>query len=238
MAIIKGRNLMLFIDGKAIGYSTSHTLSINAEVKESSSKDYGRLWQCNEIGLLSWSATSENLMSFSSSGIGYHQLVEFMFNRTPLQAVFSLTSTPDLDNVPSGGWGWEQKVGDGFVGNVIITGIEVNAPNGENATFTVTFTGTGALLDNCWYIVNSTTGVKTKLDNTTIQTGTDSYYFIWRGKYYNILPMTTKITVNGTPQLVEYNSPSAKQFAEDTTVQINVRFISERIGYVLDISET
>ena len=44
MAIIKGGDLMLFVGGKSIGYATNHTLSINADTKETSTKDSGGKW--------------------------------------------------------------------------------------------------------------------------------------------------------------------------------------------------
>ena len=148
MATIKGSDLMLFVQGKSIGYATNHTLSINTDTKETSTKDNGGKWQANEAGILSWSASSENLMSNDQDGIGYADLVEYMCNRTPIEAVFSLEGDSDLpdnklDKVPENGWNPLES--DGYVGTVIITSIELNAPNGENATFTVNFTGVGAL---------------------------------------------------------------------------------------------
>ena len=63
MAIIKGGDLMLFIGGTSIGFATNHTLSINADTKETSTKDSGGKWQSSEAGILSWTASTENLMS-------------------------------------------------------------------------------------------------------------------------------------------------------------------------------
>lgn len=44
MSVIKGGDLMLFVGGKSIAYATSHTLSISAGTKETSSKDSGGKW--------------------------------------------------------------------------------------------------------------------------------------------------------------------------------------------------
>ena len=44
MSVIKGGDLMLFVNGKSIGFATSHTLSISAETKETTSKDSGGKW--------------------------------------------------------------------------------------------------------------------------------------------------------------------------------------------------
>ena len=40
-----------------------------------------------------------------------------------------------LDKAPTSGW--TPKTGNGYKGQMIITSLEKNAPNGENATFTV-----------------------------------------------------------------------------------------------------
>ena len=149
MAVIKGGDMMLFVGGKSIGYATSHSLSISADTKETSSKDSGGKWQTSEIGILSWTAQSENLCANEYEGIGYDELFDYMIARKPIKGVFSLegnsTDYADgkLDAVPENGW--TPKNGDGYEGNMLITSLEKNAPNGDNATFTVQFTGTGAL---------------------------------------------------------------------------------------------
>ena len=72
-----------------------------------------------------------------------------MVARKPITGVFALegdsTDYNDnkLDSVPTNGW--KAKAGDGYTGQMIITNLEKNAPNGENATIKVDFTGVGAL---------------------------------------------------------------------------------------------
>lgn len=148
MSVIKGGDLMLFVNGKSIGYATSHTLSISVDTKETSTKDSGGKWQTSEAGVISWTASSENLVSNDQQGVGYNDLVNYMINRTTVSGVFALEGdsnlpTTKLDNVPTGGW--NPKNTYKLSGDMIITSVELNAPNGENATFTVQFTGTGAL---------------------------------------------------------------------------------------------
>ena len=36
---LKGKDLMIFVDGKAIALATSHTLTLNAETSDTASKD-------------------------------------------------------------------------------------------------------------------------------------------------------------------------------------------------------
>lgn len=149
MAIIKGGDLMLFIGNKSIGYATSHSLSISADTKETSTKDSGGKWQTSEVGLISWTASSENLYANEAKGMTYNDLFNSMVNRTELDAVFTLkddstnSETENSDTVPSNGW--TPKANTGYQGKVIITSIELNAPNGEDASFTVQFQGTGPL---------------------------------------------------------------------------------------------
>lgn len=149
MAIIQGGDLMLFINNKSIGYATSHSLSISADTKETSTKDSGGKWQTSEVGIISWTASSENLYANEAEGMTYSDLFDAMVARTPIDAVFTLEGnstnleTGKSDTVPTGGW--TPKAKTGYQGKVIITSIELNAPNGEDASFTVQFQGTGAL---------------------------------------------------------------------------------------------
>lgn len=150
MSVMKGGDLMLFVTSgntkKAIAYATSHTLTISGDTKETSSKDSGGKWQTSEVGVLHWTVTSENLCAAADDtnpGLGYDALFSLMIAREPIDAVFALKAE-DADAVPSTA-GWTPKNGDGYEGKVIITNLERNAPNGENVTLKVDFTGVGAL---------------------------------------------------------------------------------------------
>ena len=81
---------MLFVGGKSIAYATSHSLSISADTKETSSKDSGGKWQTSEVGTLSWTCSSENLCGNSTAGIGFDELFEYMVDRKPITGVFAL----------------------------------------------------------------------------------------------------------------------------------------------------
>ena len=134
---------MLFVDGKSIAYATSHTLSISGDTQDTSNKDEGGgSWASSEVSILNWSATSDNLYSVDGEGNNFEDLYDIMIAKTPVQAVFCLKSQMNLTDVPTGGWTPSVPK---YVGNVVITSLEVNAPNGEYATFTAQFTGVGAL---------------------------------------------------------------------------------------------
>ena len=144
--VINGGDLMLFIDGKSIAFATSHKLSINVETVETTSKDSGGKWVAKAARKISWNCSTENLYSNDGEGMTFDQLFDKLTARTPIKAVFCLEKdySTKKDEVPEGGmvasYYWN------FIrGNVIITALEANAPNGDNATFTASFEGVGAL---------------------------------------------------------------------------------------------
>lgn len=143
--VINGSDLMLFIDGKSIAFATSHKLSINVETVETTSKDSGGKWVSKAARKISWNCSTENLYSNDGEGMTFSQLFDLMVAREPIEAVFTLEKdyATKADEVPTGGW--IPSTTGTYVGNVIITALEANAPNGDNATFTASFEGVGAL---------------------------------------------------------------------------------------------
>ena len=142
MSKIKGGDLMLFVDGKSIAYATSHTLEINADTVKTSNKDEGGgNWESSEVNMLNWAATSENLYSVDGEGDNFEDLFDLMVAKTPIAAVFSKKSQ-NVEDVPTGGWTPSVPK---YSGNVIITSLSLNAPNGEYATYTANFQGVGKL---------------------------------------------------------------------------------------------
>lgn len=142
MSKIKGGDLMLFVSGHSIAYATNHTLEINGETTDTSNKDEGGGdWASSEVSILSWNATSENLYSVDGKGDNFEDLFDLMIAKTPIAAVFSKKSETSTD-VPTDGW---TPSAPKYTGNVVITNLSLNAPNGEYATYTVQFQGVGAL---------------------------------------------------------------------------------------------
>jgi predicted secreted protein len=150
--ILKGTDLMVFTDVmgtstlKSIAYATNHTLTVNMNSQEVSTKDSGGgKWIEISDQKLSWSATSENLYSYDGSGSNYNDLFNKMLARTPLTLVFALEDEYEdkPDTIPT--TGWAPVTIPRYTGKAYITDLQLNAPDGDNASFTVTFTGSGAL---------------------------------------------------------------------------------------------
>lgn len=128
---------MLFYNGKSLAYATSHKLSLSGNAIEVSSKDSAE-WTDKIIGKLSWNITSENLFTETD----YTSMVELWMARQPIDVIFSVKD-PAATTIPEGGW--IPKAASGFKGKVVITQIEANASDNENATYSITLEGTGSL---------------------------------------------------------------------------------------------
>lgn len=143
MSKIKGGDLMLFVNGKSIAYATSHSLEITGETTDTSNKDEGGGdWSSQEVSILSWTASSENLYCEQGAGDNFDDLFGLMVAKTPIDAVFARKAEATTD-VPEAGW--TKGSAPTYEGKVVITSLSLNAPNGEYASYTVQFQGVGAL---------------------------------------------------------------------------------------------
>lgn len=140
--IIKGDDLMLFdAQGKSIAFATAHTLTITADAADISSKDHG-IWGGSEVNKISWEITSENLYTSDA----YDTLFTSMMARTAIDVYFGLKAENDPDKTVANGdyENWSKATG-AYTGKAFITSLVANANSGENATFSITLTGTGKL---------------------------------------------------------------------------------------------
>lgn len=138
---VLGKDFMLFVGGKALALATSCKLSISAETIDTQSKDSG-IWTEKDIKKLSWNGSSENLFSADDKVNGYDVLLDLMLKRKPIEAKFGIPANADSDEIPSSDWTLPAA---SYSGNVLITNLELNAPDGDKATFSATFEGTGKL---------------------------------------------------------------------------------------------
>lgn len=167
--VIKGGDMMLFLKEangtvKSIAFATSHTLTVSTDTQQTSTKDDGGKFQSSDYGIISWSLSSENLASYDGAGYNYQDLIDLMLSQTKVTATFTIegssgSSYPysskldSVDDATGDVWspGITGNIGSttgkslGYTGTVLITSVEVNAPNGENATFTVQLQGDGPL---------------------------------------------------------------------------------------------
>ena len=143
--IIKGSKLMVFLGGSPIAFATSHSLSITVNTTEVSTKDHGDF--PSVIGNnITWEITTENLYSDT----GESALWNAMKTMQPVTVSFAPASNYSNTTAQQGivgvqgaqGWTAGTAIASG---KALITSLSVNAPAGDNATLSATFTGVGEL---------------------------------------------------------------------------------------------
>lgn len=142
--IVKGSALMVFLGGSAIGFATSHALSLTANTTEVSTKDHGD-YPAVVAQSIGWEVTAENLYSDT----GETTYMKAMLAKTPVDIKFAkvanYSATDEkgiIDNGEKTAWTAGTVIAEG---KALITSFSINAGGGENATMSVTFTGVGAL---------------------------------------------------------------------------------------------
>ena len=137
--IIKGDELMLFKNDKSLAFATAHTLTISGSTIDISSKDHG-YWGASEIGNITWEITSENLYTDAD----YDALFSAMINKEKVTVKFGHASSYDVNGLGTLSY-WSPATTGLYKGEAFITSLTANANTGENATFSVTLSGAGAL---------------------------------------------------------------------------------------------
>ena len=133
MAIQNATDVVLKIttaDGlEAVAHSTSASLSVNMDLRDSTTKSSAG-WQENLGGLKSWEMSGDAFVDISGpTGADVEQLYTVLEARTAVTCTFGLT-------------------GMLYTGTALITSISIDAGVEENATFSISLTGTGALVQS------------------------------------------------------------------------------------------
>ena len=151
---INGSNLMVFVEVegkmKSIACATNHTLDVQMETISTSCKDSTGRFDTSEPGLTSWSMTTENLCSDCQKGATEETLFSIMMSRLPVNVVFGLEgdSSNFLEgkvDAPAAGYAPKATGAVQYKGQAYITAFQKTAQNGQIATFSATFTGTGPI---------------------------------------------------------------------------------------------
>lgn len=151
----KGDELMVFIKRnnkwESIAFATSHTFNITSNTVSVAAKDFGA-WGATTPTTVSWEITSENLYTDG----GYDELFDLCTSREPITLIFGYAgvgnaATSDGEQLVKNGLAdgkdyWEaDNAKSMYSGTAYLTALNLNAATGENATFSVTFSGAGAI---------------------------------------------------------------------------------------------
>lgn len=143
--IIKGSMLQVSVGGNILGFATSHSLSITTNTTEVSTKDHG-----DYPGIIAqnitWEVQCENLYSDDNG----QKLMAIQKSKQPVTLIFAKVNYDPNDekgivghNNTHGDSTWE--LGDVILqGQAYLTSFSINAPAGDNATASCTFTGNGS----------------------------------------------------------------------------------------------
>ena len=133
MAIQNATDVVLSIttaDGlEAVAHCTSASLSVNMDLRDSTTKSSGG-WQENLGGLKSWEMSGDAFVDIASpTGADIESLFTVFEARDAIQCTFGLS-------------------GMLYDGTALITSISIDAGVEENATYSISLTGTGDLAQN------------------------------------------------------------------------------------------
>lgn len=128
------------VGGKCIAMATNCTFHISAQLEDSSTKDSTGDWQEQEVTGLSWDAQCDALVTLTDNGTNGElatDLMSLMIAKTLVTLTFDQTA------------GTNNRTGQNSAikrtGTAYINDIQISAQNRANSTFSVQFSGTGAL---------------------------------------------------------------------------------------------
>jgi hypothetical protein len=138
--IIAGKKLMVFLDGKSIAYATSHSVDLSSSTSEVAHKDIQNWGVENVTMSTSWTMSSDSLFAFEGAGNTIQTLLNAWQNGTKVDVVFALSGTFNSST------GWTIDTSETTLsGEGVITSLNISADTSDNATYSVTITGSGDL---------------------------------------------------------------------------------------------
>ena len=146
MAIQNATNVALRVggrtDGNTIAYATSASLSVNMDLRDSTTKS-SLGWQENLAGLKSWEMSGDAFVELSAAtATGNDPFKEGTEVDSTLKNVSSIYDSWAAGLPVTVAFGNDTKE---YYGQAIITSISIDAGVEENATYSISLTGTGAL---------------------------------------------------------------------------------------------
>lgn len=136
---LKGQNLRVFLEGQVISAALQCQLRINANVRDTSTKDTTGDWVENEVTDLSWEVTADSAV-WTGDGPGNSTKDLLEYRGATVQVSLCVTDGEYNAEI-------EDCLLDGLA---IVTGISINARNRENSTCNIILTGKSLLSFPQW----------------------------------------------------------------------------------------
>ena len=147
---VQGRALMLGVKGADSHYhtfaaATNHTITINLQTSDVSTKDDSAAFLEKEVTGKSISVTTDNLLcvktDIGESCITMNDLFEYLTTGKTITIGFGYYNNIDVAIGPDADWGTPSSLL--LHGDFLTTSLTVNAPNKENVTYSAEFSGKG-----------------------------------------------------------------------------------------------
>jgi len=134
--IFNGTNLVVLVGSEVVAHSTSCSLSVSVDLPDSTTKS-SQGWADQIGGLKSWSLTTDGLATVEPTGANFvvGDIFTQLAGRTAVTVKFTTVSTGST--VVPGDLVWS--------GLAFIESLDVTADMESPVTYSVSFTGTGAL---------------------------------------------------------------------------------------------
>tara|TARA_R100000664_G_scaffold10314_1_gene17090 strand:+ start:3731 stop:4162 length:432 start_codon:yes stop_codon:yes gene_type:complete len=133
--VINGTKFGVYAAGTKIGYATSASISINHNLRDTSTKDSGG-WRDQLEGQRDWEVSVEGMLIFvdgsggAISDITANELYSsYIASRTEFEVKFSTEVSGDVK----------------WTGNAFMTSLSMDTPNEDSSTWSASFSGTGQL---------------------------------------------------------------------------------------------
>jgi len=125
--IINGTNIGIYIGGTKVNHCDSGSISLSHGLRDATSKDSGG-WSESLEGLREWSLDGSGFVALDAT-YGLVELEGVLTARTAVTVRFSTETSGD----------------EYFEGTAFLTEVSVDAAVEDSTTFSMSFTGTGAL---------------------------------------------------------------------------------------------
>ena len=135
---INGTELRVYLAGTLVAYSTSASLNINHSTRSTTSKDSGG-WDDSMEGMRNWDVSCDALYAWltpAGGAIGNNTLSDiftaYIATRASFELTFGVTTSDTADTK--------------YVGTAWMTSASLSAPNEDTSTYSVSFQGSGVLV--------------------------------------------------------------------------------------------
>lgn len=127
MAVQNATAVTLSVGGEVMAHATSASFSISRDLRDKTSKASGG-WQENLEGLMSWEMSGDAFVDIEDVDASMSDCFSLLVTGAKVAVVFEVGAS-----------------GDTYDGDAFITSVSADAGVEENATFSLSLTGTGVL---------------------------------------------------------------------------------------------